>query len=1042
MVCFARKYPAAGDSRGVLGDCVKLKPIYASVCACLGLTAAAHGQEVNVSDASLVEEVLVTGSRIVRRDFEASSPILTIDSEDFDQNSAIGVEAVLNQYPQFNPGATQFSASQVTPNAAATPGVSTLNMRGLGAGRGLILVDGRRVQPVNAALTIDTNMIPSAMIANVEVISGGAAATYGSEALAGVVNFKLRRDFEGIRINYQRSFQEAGDGEENRADVLIGGNFDGDRGNAVFNIAYASREAAYFSNRDFYMRGFRDPGTESNYPRISFPAFDAANASQATGRPSQEALSQLFPNGVVVDGVEYLPGSIPTNLQFYINHDGSVFLQDNAVRNGYTGSTEFPYKERTQLNNTLQEVDTRRFLSSPLTRYTAFGRAIYDITDNLSMFAQGTFVTSNVWATGPPNPVTNREVPRNPDLEPWGLRLLLDSRPDPDAPYRVTEVAKYFPNRITDNDTHLFDFTAGFEGRFPNSDWTWEAFSQYGDTTVLTHMVGFLWNERREAIAQAPNFGRDFSMPVGGGSNVTLTCTSGLPIFEPYHVDANGKLIFDSGFEFTEDCIEASLANMTQKNKVKQRIFETNFQGKLADLRAGELRGAFGLTQRRNESEFRPDPLYNSAVAAGGETKVTEIYGEILYPVFGRFELEFGARHSLFDVGEEESDANTYKALFSWAPNDSLRFRGGYQRAYRAPTVHELFSGPSSSVNVWNEGEPCRADTLNLFGNHPDNPNRRQVQELCRQLMYREGVIPGANPFDDDPDNWPVGGGAVSSVFSVQRRGNPELDPELAKTKTFGVVWQARNADLSVAADWYSILMEGYIDELNFRTVYEQCFNYNGATNPTYSVDNPFCGLIRRNDSESTNPGAAGQVQGLLYNLGERDVSGIDLNINWRAQLSDLGFERLQGEIGVRTSVTYQLRWKSVAVPGAPTVDYKGTGAEGGIYDYLPFTTFSYRRNRLNLSLNWRYLPAIEHASYADNPQTVSKGVGSYSVFNLNGGWQFNETMRMRGGIENLFDRDPEVYGATPDNNALINTLTGRYDPLGRRGFVALEVNF
>jgi outer membrane receptor protein involved in Fe transport len=1016
----------------------------------MGWTGVAHAQQQQqqqqpqqqaVAGAGQLEELFVTGTRIVRRDLEAASPILTLDSEQFDMNSAIGVEAVLNQYPQFNPGATQFSAGSVEPNASNTPGVSTLNMRGLGNGRGLILVDGRRVQPVNAGLTVDTNMIPSAMIANVEVISGGAAATYGSDALAGVVNFKLRRDFEGIRLNYQRGFQEAGDGEEDRADILVGGNFDGNRGNAVFNIAYASRAAAWNAARDWIMEGYRDPETEANYPRISFPAFDAANAASATGRPSQAALAQLFPNGVVLNGIEYRPGSIPANQQFYINpQDGTVFLQDNAVRNGYTGSLEFPYKQRTQLNDTLQEADPRRFLSSPLTRYSAFGRAVYDIADNISAFAQGTFVTSNVWTTGPPNPVTNRVVPRNPAMEPWGLQVLLDSRPNPQAPYRMTEVAKYFENRQTTNDTELHDFTAGLEGTFPNSDWTWEAFAQTGFTKVSTHHVGFLWNDRREAIAQAPNYGRNYSLVVS--NNVTLTCTSGLPIFSDYYVDADGQLIFRDGFQYTQDCSEAASANMTQTNTVEQRIFESNFQGKIADVRAGELRGAFGISERRNTGSFVPDPLYNTAVAAGGTTEALDVYGEILYPVFGQFELELGARYSQFDVGSAKTDANTYKALFSWAPIDSLRFRGGYQRAYRSPTVYELFSGPSSTVNTWADGEPCRSDTANLFGNHPSNPQRAQVQELCRQLMYREGVIPGANPFDDNPNTWPVGGGAVATVFSVQRAGNPNLDPELAKTKTFGVVWQAPESNLSVAADWYSILIEGYIDELNFRTAYEQCFNYNGATNPTYDVNNQFCKLIRRNDSESTNPGAAGQVQGLIFNLGERDLSGVDIDVNWRADLADLGFDRLPGEIGIRTSLTYQLKWKSVQVPGAPTVDYKGTGEEGGIYDYQPFTTFSYRGDRLNINLNWRYLPPIEHASFADNPNTTTTGSGSYNLFGLSGGWRFSEAMRLRAGIDNLFNRDPEIYGATPQSAQRNSTLTGRYDPLGRRGFVALEVNF
>ncbi|HEX5765734.1 MAG TPA: hypothetical protein VFY27_09215, partial [Woeseiaceae bacterium] len=140
--------------------------------------------------------------------------------------------------------------------------------------------------------------------------------------------------------------------------------------------------------------------------------------------------------------------------------------------------------------------------------------------------------------------------------------------------------------------------------------------------------------------------------------------------------------------------------------------------------------------------------------------------------------------------------------------------------------------------------------------------------------------------------------------------------------------------------------------------------------------------------------------------------------------------------------LNYLTKWKSQQVPGSPVVDYKGSGAEAGLYDYLPFTTFSYRNDRLSVGLNWRYLPAIEHSSLPDNPTSTQQGAGSYSYFSLNGGWRFNETMRLRAGIDNLFDQEPEIYGRTDENNAGITTLTGRYDPLGRRGFVALEVNF
>ena len=368
---------------------LRLRPLAAGVCACLAFGGTAYGQ----SDG--VEEVLVTGSRIVRRDLDAPSPIITVDSELFEQNSSVAVEAVLNQFPQFNPGATQFTTGEIQPTATTSPGASTLNMRGLGANRSLVLLDGRRAQPVNAAMTVDVNTIPAAAISDVEVISGGAAATYGPDAMAGVVNFKLRRDFEGIDINYQTGTTEAGDGEETRFDVLMGGNFAENRGNAMFSVGYANREPAWQMNRDFFIDGFNDPGTPANYPRIDYPYYTPA----ATNLPNQAVVNQVL--GATANQSR--------TVDFYTNPlDGTVFRQQNAL--GYTGPTTFPYKIRTH-NGSLEEGSPRSYASTPLTRYSLFGRSTYELTDKMSAFAQGTFVMTNVDTVLFPTPLTGVAVP-------------------------------------------------------------------------------------------------------------------------------------------------------------------------------------------------------------------------------------------------------------------------------------------------------------------------------------------------------------------------------------------------------------------------------------------------------------------------------------------------------------------------------------------------------------------------------------------------------------------------------------------------------
>ncbi len=174
----------------------------------------------------------------------------------------MGVESALNKMPQFHGTAgTQFVATDVQASAFNNPGISSLNLRGLGPNRNLVLIDGRRAQPANATLTVDVNSIPAAAIANVEIISGGASSVYGADAIAGVVNFKLKNNFEGLSVDAQSAVTEHGGGTESRISTLMGANFADGKGNVLAAIEWAKRDAVMQADRDFYVAGWDDPGT-------------------------------------------------------------------------------------------------------------------------------------------------------------------------------------------------------------------------------------------------------------------------------------------------------------------------------------------------------------------------------------------------------------------------------------------------------------------------------------------------------------------------------------------------------------------------------------------------------------------------------------------------------------------------------------------------------------------------------------------------------------------------------------------------------------
>ena len=209
------------------------------------------------------EEITVTGSRIVRRDFDANSPLQTVDASAFESQSSIALETALNDLPQFVPaaqGMTQLQdQSQLTDNfTTLTAGASTISLRGLGANRNLVLLDGYRAVPVNATMAVDVNSIPAAAIQRVEVITGGASSVYGADAVAGVVNFILKQDFEGIDFDLQTGAMQNGEGAETRASVLFGVNSADGRGNIMVGLELAKREPDSRGRHRFLSHALRD----------------------------------------------------------------------------------------------------------------------------------------------------------------------------------------------------------------------------------------------------------------------------------------------------------------------------------------------------------------------------------------------------------------------------------------------------------------------------------------------------------------------------------------------------------------------------------------------------------------------------------------------------------------------------------------------------------------------------------------------------------------------------------------------------------------
>lgn len=1093
------------------GNGLQYRAIAMAVAIVLSTNVVPAAQAADAAGAELTE-VTVTGSRIVRRDLVAASPVVTVENQAFEQSSTLAVESVLNQLPQYTPANTQFNTSDVFPTATSTPGISTVSLRGLGANRTLVLVDGRRAQPANSTLVIDTNSIPSSALESVEIISGGASAVYGADALGGVTNFKLKKSFQGLDLQYHTGITERGDGQENSVSMLMGSSIAAGRGNAMLGMEWSERGEVLAVDRPYYQKALFDSATNATSAgRMNAFQYEPSTTgmSAATLAAFQAAANGLFP--------ERPAGyNVPTSTQFLFNTDATLYkLERQGLGfNGISGGNTEHYKIAP--NGQLIENNLDLRLSSPMKRYSMFGKADYKVTDNIEAFSSVNFVnTTNRQVLQPTGavgtfgalipygsaiygPSRNANGTTNAAYVAGGayglncpatggctnsqafpvpaeLAALLNARGasvfpttgrtfDPvtgveiptqgvNSPWRLGGTLNFLPVRSIENTTTLYQMLGGFRGNLGLGDWTWEAYLSHGATRTDLDYIGFASTKRFQAVVQAPNFGKGFTTT--GLGSTTLTCTSGLPIFQQFTV--------------SQDCIKAITGTYTDRTRLTQDIVEATTQGKLWDLPAGELRGAAGLTWRRNDFQYYPDatrevdnvtdiPIGTFGQAnVTGSTRVREAYGELLVPLLKdvflarRLELELGYRLSDYDISGRVS---TWKALASWEPASLLRLRGGYQKANRAPNINELFLDASSTAVTMRAAEYCRSDTRELTGNNPANPNRAAVQALCTALIGNT-----TSTFSADPNNF-LGGRGDGVILQVSS-GNRNLKSEDGSTWTAGTVisspfeaaWIART---TLSIDWYRVKITNAIAAVSAQTAYDLCFNRDGVSNPTYSIDG--ASGVCHNIVRDATSGAALQVNSQYQNVGVVDTSGLDVALDWRAALADLGLARVPGTLSLNLSFNKLFTYKaqdsadSLALENAGTL---GTTTRPALYDWRTVTNLRYANGSWDIGLNWRHLPSIRSNFYVTDHTTTTAGAKAYDVFGLTGSWNVTKSIGISAGIDNLFDVDPPLVGAgqiqtiasTSGGGSTVldgagSTNAQYYDVLGRRYFVNVKLRF
>jgi iron complex outermembrane receptor protein len=658
---------------------------------------------------------------------------------------------------------------------------------------------------------------------------------------------------------------------------------------------------------------------------------------------------------------------------------------------------------------------------------------------------------SNTTATADPalyNPATGMGAPRMGPAAPWQPSW---------------NPKNSLPPRSTENVNEVWQFDVGLDFDI-GDEWGGEFFLSHGESATYNVAYGNLSLERYRQLAQMPDYGRGAqisgnepptaSRPYFGAADVT--CTSGL--YDTY---------FRGDLPLSDDCYQAINATLQTRTQNEQNIIELNFQGPVFELPAGEVRAAAGYQSRRNSGLFNPDILqsqqsFTDQVVGvyptgylNADTSVDDYYVEGLIPVlqgkpaFQRLELELGARYS--DYEHTEAD-NTWKAMINWQVNDILRFRGGFNRAVRAPNLGELFLNPQEIFTGGGAyGDACGVRSNSPYGaggtgadpvvgpgeSSPFSPiapgqtpeGAASTRLICEALMGGAGS--GAVNQFYNQNNAPL---ATGGGFAwVLQEGNEELTSEVADTWTWGLVASLGN-NMTWSFDWYKVEVEDAIMLYSVTYAGYLCFGTNLVSTPEEAAAQAQTTACRNTPRDLGNGNALNAL--LSYsNQATIKTSGMDVAWNWFKPIGSgsLGFN-------LQATILDYYKTKQSPAPFDIETDWAGslgptlTGTNGGAYDYRLFGSVNYSRNDWNVGLRWRHLPSAFSAGYAtqqaqkaNNAAVAAGGPGimlsytptteyesaDYNVFDLSFGWNINDTVSFRGGITNLFDTEPEMVGGS-----------------------------
>jgi len=845
---------------------------------------------------------------------------------------------------------------------------------------------------------VDLNAIPSSLIERVEIVTGGASAVYGSDAVAGVVNFILKDDFEGVELSTRYQESSEGDGDETVIDFLVGGNFGDGSGNAVLNITYTDQGAVFSRDRE---------------------------------RTAIDSVSDVFFGGGVFEQRIPFLSSFPPQGRFDVSGTGSsaddfTFLPDGTLVNSFStngSATRAPDGFNRSAFRTIA-IPTERFLIS--------SNVHYDFQDDTRLYFEGTYSNTTTDSALEPFPLASDDIFTSGS---GGIPLRYENSngqliSNPFIPQQILNAATangvdsiFFTRRLAEfggrgasNERQTYRAILGLKGKFESAGLDWDINYNYGQSTQAQVSQGQI---DIRAFRSALLAERDPSNPG------TIRCVDAF-------ARADGCVPINIfGFNsVSQDALAFVSADQTRNAKVTQQVFQGNLTGKLFDVPAGELRFAAGLEYRKETSEAISDALtargLNSSNAIPnviGEFDVTEAYGELDIPIVsdGFFDyIGLGIAGRVSDYSTVGS-TSTYESRLTVRPVENLTFRGSISRAVRAPNVDELFDpGGQTFAQV---SDPCNGVTGGTGG---------IVAENCRSNPDIAARIARDGSFTLTQSELQGTTGFIG--------GNPDLEEEEADTFTVGLVYVPEflpeTMSASVTVDYFDIEVDNAIFAVTQNNVLNLCFESVG-------LSSPLCDNVVRFGAGSPFAGALDEVNSGSANVGSIATSGVDLGVNF-----DWDWDILPGTFGISTAYTYLDEYEVVNLPNTPADNEAG---EIGNAENRWNTSFRYSTDKLSVQLQLRFI-GESRIEDQDLDEAACEGINcvadSVIYSDLQARYTFNESpfggdFEVFGGIKNMFDEEgPLLAAGLDDGDTGVNTNGGVYDAIGRSFYVGAKVKF